>query len=184
MMIIIHLFSISQLFRYALLLERNIFKFFYLRSWSGLCRFNIIWEELAKYNVIVVCPLMPSLWINDDYQTFVFHHSFIAPRSAIGAVIVVHYILARSTIHFSPRSHSGLSQKHIITEEVIKYNMTVVYQVMPSLAINDDYQMFFFHYLLIILHIIVSKALVVRNFLTKNTFLYTSHREVGLDSVL
>ena len=39
----------------------------------------------------VVCQLMPSLSINDDYQAFHFHHSIILPCTIFGAAIVLHF---------------------------------------------------------------------------------------------
>ena len=78
---------------------RNIINFS-LRSLSGLSLSNIILDEFIKYNITVVCQLMPILSNKDDCQTFVFHYSIIVPRTIVGAAITVHYFRASSTWHF------------------------------------------------------------------------------------
>ena len=66
------------------------------------------------HNMTVVCKLMPSLSINDYYQTLVFHQSIIVPRTVIGVVIVVRYFSARTAIHIVTRSLSIIIQSYII----------------------------------------------------------------------
>ena len=107
-------------------------------------------KVLTNYNMTVVCHLLASLSINDDYQTFVLHHSIIEPRTVVCAAIVVHYFSVRTIIHFSPRNWFGVSQSNILLEELTKYKMTVVRLLMSSLSINDNYQTFVFHQLIIV----------------------------------
>ena len=59
---------------------------------------NIIIEKLIKNSMTFVSQLIPSLSINDGYQTFVFRDSTIVPRTVDGAAIDIHYFSARSTI--------------------------------------------------------------------------------------
>ena len=106
------------------------------RSWSGLSQSNCTQKELMKYYMTIVTQSMPSFSLNDDYHTFVFHHSIIVQYPIVGSLIVEHYFSGRITINLSPRSWYGLSQSNIILEELVKYYMTTVCQLIPRLSLN------------------------------------------------
>ena len=50
----------------------------------------------------------------------------------------------------------------IILKEVLKYNITVVRQLIPSLSINDGYHTFVFHHSIISRRTIVEAAIVLQ----------------------
>ena len=60
-----------------------------------------------------VSQLIPSLSINDEYQTFGFRYSISVPRTAVGPAIDVHYFSARSTI--PPSREVGLDPVKVIS---------------------------------------------------------------------
>ena len=114
------------------------------RNLSWLKHTNIILEKLIKYNTthLSINAQLINYWFLSDYC---LNHSIILQSTIAGTVIVVHYFWVRSTIHFSPRSWYGLGQINIILENLMEYNISVVYQWMPILSIDYDYQTFFFH---------------------------------------
>ena len=142
---------------------------------------NIILWEFTKYNITVVCQLMPSVSNGNYYQTFVFHHLIIVPRTIVGSATVVHYFLACSTWHFWPRCWSGVGQGIIILKRSIKYNMTIVCKLMSSFLISNDYQSFYIHHSIILPRTIIGAAIVIQCFLARSTIHFSSRSWSGLN---
>ena len=61
------------------------------------------------YDMSVVYQLMPSLSINDNNQTYVFHNSIIVPASDVEAV-VVHFFRQKVLYTPPPRNWCGFCQ--------------------------------------------------------------------------
>ena len=61
----------------------------------------------------VVCQLMTSLSINDDYQTFLFDYSIILPGIIFGAAIVLNFSLQEEP-YTSPQE-VGLDSVNVIS---------------------------------------------------------------------
>ena len=116
---------------------------------------------------------MPNLSIYDDNQTYVINNLIIGPRTNVEAV--VHYFSARSAIHFSATSWSGLCRSNFTLEELLKYNMTFVSQLIHSLSINDENQTFGFCYSIIVPRTVVGPAIDLRYFSPGSTIHSPTH---------
>ena len=83
-------------------------------------------------------------------------------------------------MHFSPIRLYGISQSHII-QDLIKYKVPTVTQLVPSQSTNYYYEIFVSHHSFIVQRTIVGEAIIVRNLLTRGTIHFSCG--VGLDSV-
>ena len=138
-----------------------LYSFFLSKKYHTLLLEKLVWfhskqyhtRRVDKVNRTIVCQLMPSLSLVDDYQTFAFHNSIIVQPNIFGETKVVQYFSARFIIHFSRE-----------LEELIEYYTTTNCQLKPSLLLYEDYQSFLFHNSIIVLRTIVGTAIVEHYF--------------------